>query len=79
MAKTLPQPSHITRKAGVYYCRRRLPGLAGGEVALTLRTKRYREAEHRAALLDDAFGDALRRAGENMSDPTNLNAICGAF
>lgn len=56
-----PQLTHITRKNGVYYWRRRLPGLQRGEVSLSLRTRRFREAEHRAALVDGAFGAALAR------------------
>lgn len=58
----LPQCSHITRKRGVFYWRRRLPGRDRGEVAISLRTRRFREAEHRAALLTEAFGAAWTRA-----------------
>ncbi|WP_328805645.1 site-specific integrase [Sabulicella rubraurantiaca] len=75
---TLPQCSHITRKRGVYYWRRRLPGTPRGEVALSLRTRRYREAEHLASRLDMAFGAAWRRAKASVSasaGKTDLNAI----
>jgi len=70
-----PQGVHITRRRGVYHYRRRLPGRAHGEVMLSLRTRRYREAEHRAALLDGAFGSAWRRALSATSDEAQLKAI----
>jgi hypothetical protein len=77
--KKVPQGSHkgshITRKKGVYSYRRRLPGAARSEVCLSLRTRRFREAEHRAALLDEAFDDALRRARANVTDTADLNSI----
>jgi hypothetical protein len=40
-----PQITHITRKRGVYYYRRRLPQHLGGEVSLSLRTKSFRREE----------------------------------
>jgi hypothetical protein len=46
---------HITRKRGVYYYRRRLPSPPGGEIAVSLGTSNYREAEHKATLLDHVF------------------------
>ena len=84
MAGTLPHRSHncshIGRKRGVYVYRRRLPGMRDGEVAFSLRTKSYREAEHRAALLDKAFGDALRRARDAVSGTqADLNAILRGY
>jgi integrase len=77
----LPQCSHITRKRGIYYWRRRLPGQQRGEVALSLRTRRYREAEHRAALLDGAFGGAWERAMSEAkeSGQADLNAILRGY
>ncbi|NMJ43465.1 hypothetical protein GWK16_19615 [Roseomonas sp. JC162] len=69
-----PQLTHITRKNDVYYWRRRLPGLPRGEVSLSLRTRRFREAEHRAALLDDVFGAAMARVSV---DGTKLTAALG--
>jgi len=48
----LPQCSHITRKRGVYYYRRRLPGDAKREIAVSLRTRMFREAQWLAAKLD---------------------------
>ena len=67
----LPQCSHMTRKRGVYYYRRRLPHPHKGELALSLLTRRYREAEHLAALLDHTFSSVTKR----MSDSPNLRAI----
>lgn len=74
MSAARPQLTHITRKNDVYYWRRRLPGLRCGEVSLSLRTRRFREAEHRAALMDDAFGAALARVSV---DGTKLTADLG--
>jgi integrase len=48
--------------------------LQRGEVSLSLRTRRFREAEHRAALVDDAFGAALARVSV---DGNNLTAALG--
>jgi integrase len=47
----------------------------GGEVCISLRTRSFREAEHRAALVDEAFDDALRRARDNVTDAAGLNTI----
>lgn len=66
MVAMLPQCSHITRKRGVFYWRRRLPGTLGREIALSLKTRHFREAEHRSGLIDGAFGAAMRKA---MSEP----------
>ena len=63
--------SHITRKRRVYYYRRRVPCLSGGEVAVSLRTRNYREAEHRAGRLDAVF----RRAVATMQDRSALTII----
>jgi Domain of unknown function (DUF6538) len=51
----LPQCSHITRKRGVYYYRRRLPRHPTREVTLSLRTRSFREAQWLAAKLDQEF------------------------
>lgn len=56
----LPQCSHITRKRGVYYYRRRLPGDGCDEVAVSLRTRNYRQAEARAERLHSVFTEAIR-------------------
>jgi integrase len=56
-----PQCTHITRKRSVYQYRRRLPAPHSGEVMLSLGTKLYREAEHRAALLDETFSRVWER------------------
>lgn len=53
-----PQCAHITVKRGVYYYRRRWPHPHLGEIAVSLKTRHYREAEHRARVLDAAFQEA---------------------
>jgi hypothetical protein len=77
--KKIPQGSHngshIARKKGVYHYRRRLPGVCRGEICISLRARLYREAEHRAALVDVGFDSALRRARENVTDTSDLNSI----
>ncbi|WP_375143950.1 DUF6538 domain-containing protein [Bradyrhizobium sp. Ash2021] len=52
----LPQCSHITKKRGVYYYRRRVPKSPGREVVLSLRTRVFRVAECLATGLDQEFG-----------------------
>jgi hypothetical protein len=69
MSRALPQCIHIARPRGVFYWRRRLPRPLAGEVALSLRTRHFREAEHRAALLDAAFPEALRRVATMKGCP----------
>src|SRR5687768_3276604 len=71
----LPQRSHITRKRGVYYYRRRLPAPSSGEVAVSLGTRHYREAEHRAGLLHAAFVDATR----SMTSPSRIADILRTY
>lgn len=76
MSQTLPQCSHITRKRGLYYWRKRLPRPLPGEVAISLRTRHFREAEHRAAILDRAFREALNKAMDQSTGKlADLNAI----
>jgi hypothetical protein len=58
-----PHGDHITRKRGVYHYRRRLPRPHGGELTLSLTTRRYREAEHRAKIVDQAFIEVWGRVG----------------
>ncbi|WP_431272335.1 DUF6538 domain-containing protein [Dankookia sp. P2] len=64
----LPHGSHIARKRGVFYYRRRLPGRICSEVAISLRTRHFREAEHLARALDRAFPDAWSRAVSEAAD-----------
>ncbi len=59
--------SHITKKRGIYYYRRRVPAPDNRQIAVSLGTTNYREAEHRAKLLDDAF-DAAREAMTSSPD-----------
>lgn len=44
-------------------------------MCIGLRTRCFREAEHCAALPDDVFGAALRRARENMTEVVDLNTL----
>ncbi|MGE5774008.1 MAG: DUF6538 domain-containing protein, partial [Hyphomicrobiales bacterium] len=65
----LPQCSHITRKRGIYYYRRRLPGCVSGEVTLSLRTRLFREAQWLAARLDIEFGRIIASVKDNTKTP----------
>ena len=56
-----PQRSHITRKRGVYYFRKRLPTPHQGELALSLRTRHYRQAEALGERLGAVWFEGLRR------------------
>jgi len=69
----LPQCSHITKKRGVYYYRRRVPKSPGREVALSLRTRVFRVAECLATELDEEF----ERLTEDVTtdDKTDLAPI----
>jgi hypothetical protein len=63
--------SRLTRKRGVYYYRRRLPSRLGTDVALSLGTRKYREAEHLAEALDAVF----RRAVNTVAISADLRSI----
>ena len=65
----LPQCSHISRKRGIYYYRRRLPCGANGEVTLSLRTRVYREAQWLAAKLDIEFGRIIASVKDDTKAP----------
>ncbi len=58
----LPQCSHITRKRGVYYYRRRLPRPHDRDVTLSPRTKHLHEAQHPAVALDHSFEKVIEEA-----------------
>ena len=68
-----PQCSHMTRKRGVYYYRRRLPQPHKGEVTLSLRTKAFRYAEYLASVLDQSFQQHLKDNDNTMT--TDLRSI----
>ncbi len=68
----LPQRSHITKKRGVFYFRRRLPVPLNGEVALSLRTRNFREAEFLAAALNARLRACV---DEQMTDYAKITAI----
>lgn len=79
MRYTLPQVSHITRKDGVFYYRRRLPQRLG-EVAVSLRTRLYREAEFLAGVVDSSFEAALTQAKAAVTaEAPDLNAILRGY
>jgi hypothetical protein len=69
----LPQCSHITKKRGVYYYRRRIPNSPDSEVALSLQTRLFRVAEYLATRLDQEF----RRLTHDVTtdDKIDLTAI----
>lgn len=67
----LPQSSHMTRKGGMYYFRRRLPRPYQGEVALSLKTRDFRRAEYVAERLNMHF-DAL--IADPMTDAEKITA-----
>jgi integrase len=56
----LPLRSHLTLKRGIFYYRRKLPLPHIGEVAVSLRTSHYREAQHLARVADLAFRSFFR-------------------
>lgn len=56
----LPLRSHLTLKRGIFYYRRKLPLPHVGEVAVSLRTSHYREAQHLARVADLAFRSFFR-------------------
>jgi len=65
----LPQCSHITKKRGVYYYRRRIPKSPNREVALSLRTRMFRVAECLATELDQEF----RRLTEDVTTDDKID------
>src|SRR3984893_17705096 len=71
--KMLPQCSHITKKRGVYYYRRRVPKSPGREVALSLRTRKFRVAEDLATGLNQEFRRLTQ--GVTTHNKTDLTAI----
>jgi integrase len=74
--ETLPQPSHITKKEGVFYYRRRLPKPYISEVAISLRTRRFRFAEALAGQLDAAFHSFF---AENSMPAFDIQAALRAY
>jgi hypothetical protein len=67
--------SHLTRKDGIYYYRRRLPDHLGTDVALSLGTRNFREAEHSAEALDLIY----RRTVNSVTSPADLRTILRAY
>jgi site-specific recombinase XerD len=73
----IPQCSHITKKRGVYYYRRRIPKTANCEVVLSLRTRVYRVAESIADGLDREFERLVQ--GVTTDDKADLNAVLRTY
>ena len=73
--KGRPGCSHLTRKEGVYYYRRRLPDHLGTDVAVSLGTRNFREAEHLAEALDLIY----RRSVKTASAPGEVRAILRTY
>lgn len=68
----LPQCSHITRKRGVYYFRRRLPSPMSAEVAVSLRTRNFREAEFLTLRLNARFNECI---ADEMTDYAKIAEV----
>lgn len=63
-----PQCSHITLKRGsIYYYRRRLPRPHQSDIALSLQTRHYREAQYLARVLDSVF-DSFFKGKQAVTD-----------
>jgi uncharacterized protein DUF6538 len=75
----LPQCSHITRKRGIYYYRRRLPKPAAGEIAVSLRTRCFREAEWLSQHLDCAFERVLLYMADTNTARADVSAIARQY
>lgn len=71
----LSAASHVTKKDGVFYYRRRLPDRLGTEVAISLSTRSFREAEHLAEQLDTVF----ERVTPSVSSTPELRSILRAY
>src|SRR5581483_5014341 len=66
----LPQRSHITRKRGIYYYRRRLPKTFAGEIAISLNTRSFRKAEAATSILNEAFCEFFTNTSMETFDVT---------
>jgi hypothetical protein len=78
LAIMLPQCSHITRKRGVYYYRRRLPQHPTRELTLSLRTRSFREAQWLAAKLDEEF-TVIMSSVKNHEQPADIQRIAREY
>ena len=75
----LPQCSHITRKWGIYYYRRRLPKPFCGEITVSLRTKIFLEADWLSRSLNGAFERALQRMTETSNQRADIARIAKRY
>ena len=73
-----PQGAHIAIKRRVYCYRRRLPAPLRGEILLSLRTTRFRLAQHLAIILDRVFEKTLSRSWTMQDQEDRLRAVLGA-
>lgn len=55
--------TRLTRKGGIYFYRRRLPGTLGHEISMSLGTRQFRRAEWIAASLEAKFLSIARKPG----------------
>ncbi len=67
--------SRVTKKDGVFYYRRRLPDHLGTDVALSLGTRSFREAEHLAEQLDTVF----ERVTPSVSSTPELRSLLRSY
>lgn len=74
----LPQCSHITKKRGLFYYRRRIPNTRNGEIVLSLRTRAFRRAEALAFGLDEEFRRLLKSV-KTTTDVTDLKGILKTY
>jgi integrase len=65
----------VTKKDGVFYYRRRLPDHLGTDVALSLGTRSFREAEHLAEQLDTVF----ERVTPSVSSTPELRSLLRSY
>jgi hypothetical protein len=59
LPQSLTPASHLTRRSGLFYYRRVLPGGTRHQVAVPLKTRRFQEAEHLAEVRDHTFTAAI--------------------
>ncbi|WP_418314502.1 DUF6538 domain-containing protein [Roseomonas gilardii] len=83
MLPTLPLPSHLgrylARKQGVYYFRRLLSEQPRREIAASLHTQCYREAEWRASLMGNAFCEAWQQAKRMADSGADIRAALRGY
>lgn len=71
--------SHITRKRGIYYYRRRLPKPFFGEIAISLHTKDFLQADWLSQRLDSVFERVLLRMTDSSDHRTDIAEIAKQY